>query len=389
MDDRPESHHFMTAARGAILGPLLGAVLLAGAIPDMATSADMPMDLYEVTVERAPGGGQDLEKTFADALTRVLVRVTGQVAIELTDPSLAAFSNPSSFVQQYGAGADGSMVVRFDAEAVRSAVDSSGLPLWSNDRPQTLVWILSQSGDGRLEFLTSGLGEHIAIPGAGSERETFFSPPGIGAGDPDPRDAALSSAELRSLLAGQADLRGVRLMLPVGDIEDMTATRYLDMRGSQEQVLAVASQRYAADAILIGRVRGKVSRQAPVQWTMLAGRIRAAWRGDVEAGPSGLADRLAARMATFASERRLVSIDIADVTSLSDHVTVERYLKSLSIVEQCSATRFRDNLVSYELTVRGGAERLESLLRDSQVVRATVSAEISTASLHYRFLPES
>ena len=121
---------------------------------------------------------------------------------------------------------------------------------------------------------------------------------------------------------------------------------------------------------------------------MLAGEIRDAWRGDVESGPSGLVDRLASRLATFASERRLVEIEIAGITTLTDHVRVERYLKSLGIVEQCNPARFRDDLASYELTVRGGAERLERLLRDSRVVQATNSTEPSTGSLRYRYVNE-
>ncbi len=110
------------------------------------------------------------------------------------------------------------------------------------------------------------------------------------------------------------------------------------------------------------------------------------WRGSIDSGIPGFADRLATSLATFASERRIVDLEVRGISQLEDHARVEDYLTGIGIVESCRARRFAGDTVEYRLAVRGGSGRLAALLRDSAVVRAEAPSVVSDV-LVYTFLP--
>lgn len=334
------------------------------------------VDLYAAEVPlRSP---DNLDNAFRAALTQVLVKVTGRPEIVQDQIALAAFSNPSALVQQYRQSGDGQIWVQFDRVALKNMLDGMGQPIWGADRPSTLVWVVVDSGGGRREILP-------AEPDADGEGSAF-SP-----GQPD--RASRSARAVRDTLLASASRRGVPVILPLVDSEDLRKVSVADIWGGFTDSIAQASARYGADGILIGRATARSTGSAQVRWSLLVGSERASWTGNVASGPERLADTLAARLATSRAGSRQLLLRVDGVDSLDAYGRVTSYLRKLSLIESFIVANVQDNAFVYELDVRGDAERLKRALAlrnvlepDSRGAGLTVGATRSP-DLYYRLMP--
>ena len=353
----------------------VGAVL--GLIVIMSPVSGAPVvDLYAAEVPlRSP---EQLDNSFRAALTQVLVKVTGRPEIVQDQIALAAFANPSALVQQYRQSADGQVWVLFDRVALKNMLDGMGQPIWGADRPSTLVWVVVDSGGGRREILP-------AEPDADGEGSAFT---------PDQPDRASRSARLiRQTLLNSARRRGVPVVLPLVDSEDLRKVSVADIWGGFTDSIEQASARYGADGVLIGRATARSSGSAQVRWSLLVGSERESWTGDVASGPERLADTLAARLATSRAGSRLLLLRVDGVDSLDAYGRVTSNLRKLSLVESFVVTHVQGNAFVYELDVRADAERLRRALSLRSVLEpdtnraGTPIGATRAPDLYYRLAP--
>ncbi len=289
-------------------------------------AAQVP-DLYQAEVT-LPEGDKGLDQAFAAALRQVLVKLTGRraaggavIASQLGDPV--------ALVEQYRNVSADRISVGFDAIALRRALDQAGLPVWAEERPATLVWLATDRGQGQRDILTSA----------------------------DGRGGARGSSARRLLLnAGKA--RGLPLILPLVDAQDRGALSFADLWGDFTDPVVQASQRYRADAVLIGRARGADPRRAQVRWTLLSGGQRMDWTGTVASGPDEAADRLAMQLAADAGSKRRLRVKVAGLASFDAYGTISAYLSGLSSVVSCDVVEVIDDRAVFELQVRGSADQL-------------------------------
>ncbi|RRQ21214.1 DUF2066 domain-containing protein [Thiohalobacter thiocyanaticus] len=120
----------------ALLGALLSAP--AGAVDNM----------YEVQVPVAERSDAARAEALRQAMTRLLVRVTGERDAARLVGIEALLAQPEQYVQQFhylDAGAPGSgaleLKVRFDGSAVERVLREQGLPVWGRERPPLLLWL--------------------------------------------------------------------------------------------------------------------------------------------------------------------------------------------------------------------------------------------------------
>ena len=340
------------------------------------TVAAPVVDLYAAEVPLpAP---DELDRAFRAALTEVLVKVTGRTEIVQDQMVLAAFSNPSALVQQYRQSGDGRVWVLFDRVALKNMLDGMGQPIWGADRPSTLVWVVVDSGGGRREILP-------AEPDTEGEGSAFAPS--------QPDRAGRATRAIRETLLTSAGRRGVPLVLPLVDSEDLSKVSVADIWGGFTDSIEQASARYGADGVLIGRATARSSGSAQVRWSLLLGAERASWTGSVASGPERLADALAARLATSRAGSRQLLLRVDGVDSLDAYGKVTSYLRKVSLIESFSVTNVQDNAFVYELDVRGDAERLERALALRSVLEPDINSPgmsvgaTRAPDLYYRLTP--
>ena len=310
-----------------------------------AVDAARVSELYSARVPAAEEGRRSQPETFEIALEKVLVKVTGHRGIMVDPVVMKQFRTAGNYVQQHRTNPDGSTWVLFDPVALRRSLDSVGQPVWGEERPVTLAWLVLDYGSGTRDILA-------AESDLERERGLFEVAEQDGAGDPE-RQAAV-----REMLTDTAGERGLPLVLPLVDSEELDIVSIADVWGGFTESLVLASQRYGVDAILVGRVRVSFIETAEVRWTLLIGNERFEWEGDIASGPDRIADFYAARFATSSSALGRMQLRVDGVGTLEDYGRLDRYMSSLDVIEDYSVDRVTDRTVILSLLVRGDADRL-------------------------------
>ncbi len=304
-------------------------------------------DLYAARVPNQAGLLEGSSGAYAQALRKVLIKVTGQRGI-MDDPLIInQFASAEQFVEQYRNNPDGSLWVRFDQVALRRSLDAIGQPVWGVERPLTLVWMVMDYGTGSRDIVPA---DAELEPEAGLFPSPFPSPL--------PSAGAEQQTAVRGILQTTAVERGLPLILPLVDSEELGSVSIADVWGGFTESLLLASERYGVDAILVGRARVIFMGSVQVRWTLLLGQERFDWEGNVASGPERIADFFASRLATSSSAASRMQLQIDGVNSLDDYGRLSRYLSGLDVIENFSVEQIIDRAVIFSLLVRGDVDRL-------------------------------
>jgi hypothetical protein len=319
-------------------------------------------DLYSARVPAAEDSQRSQSETFDIALEKVLVKVTGYRGIMVDPVVMNRFATAETYVQQHRMNPDGSTWVRFDQVALRRSLDSVGQPVWGEERPVTLAWVVLDYGTGTRDILA-------AESDIERERGLFEVTQPDGVGDPE-RQAAV-----RKILNITAAERGLPLVLPLVDSEELGIVSIADVWGGFTESLVLASQRYGVDAILVGRVRVSFIETAEVRWILMIGDERFEWEGDIASGPDRIADFFAARFATSSSALGRMQLRVDGIGTLEEYGRLNRYISSLDVIEDYSVARVTDRSVILSLLVRGDADRLMRSIALRRVLQPVDSSQ--------------
>ncbi len=322
------------AAR-ATAGVLVFALLWAatGFLPARAERAG---DLFAVTVPANPlntGSAEAQTAAFQEGLKRVLVRLTGSDTAGEQVLLRAPPADPGALVQQFRRDDSGGLWVRFDGAAVRRLVEAAGMPVWGENRPLTVVWLTYDGGGGQRTLLVAGNSEGPA--------------------------AALRTG----LLAAAAD-HAVPIVLPLGDLQDIAAAKATETPGETGGALSGISQRYRAEAILLGQVQQFSTEAQQVSWTLVLGEERLQWQGSLADGPHGLAERLAERLAVAAvtAGGGTLRLAVGGIGSLDQYGLVLGHLRGLDAVASAGVIAADGDVLVFEVQLRGSRAQLERAL---------------------------
>ena len=326
-----------TTAVRASLRVLIVAVFLTGCVP--AGAAEV-VSLYtaEVAVDReAPDPRAD---AYRIALFDVLLRVSGGDLAR--DPELidALFPDPAAYVVRFRPGPDDTLFVTFDGEALEEVLKSAGQTVWGSDRPATLVWLAVDWGDGEREIL--------------------------GADDPlrsvEDERAADRYRLLRERVLKLAERRGLPLLLPLLDAEELGRVTFADIRGGFDEIVLDSSTRYDVSSVLIGLV--DASGRQSGRWRHYLGTERTAMLGEPEQVMPQVADRLSRAFAVRGdAPLRTVVLTMSGVETVDAFGELQQRLGGIAAIERFAVEEVVGDTIRYSVDVRGGAERLARALR--------------------------
>jgi hypothetical protein len=306
--------------------------------------------LFEAAVPVADQSDAARDEALRHALAEVLVRVTGDTAVAKAPEAASLLENARRYVGQFSyerrlaENAEPAseprlfLLARFDGAALERAVRQAGLPFWGAERPATLVWLAYQNGPER------GL---------------------VGA------DSGGVAADARSALQRAARVRGVPLVLPLLDTEDRRAVSVADIWGGFDERILAASQRYAADTVLVGKLQ-QLGSAWQADWRLIGeeGEIPrwqsmpAALPGVLSGGIDPLADAYAARFALRpsgdgAATGSRVELHVLGIGGLREYGTLLEYLRDLTLVRSLQVERLEGEELVLGLQLSGDVEHLE------------------------------
>ncbi|AUB77946.1 hypothetical protein BBH56_01660 [Spiribacter roseus] len=305
-------------------------------------------NLGAVEVPVADNSAAARDDALVEALDALLVRLTGQpdivrsaVAERLrgrVSDTVNGFSYRSVEVDDGDqAERETRLRVRFSRTAIRNALARDGVAVWPPSPPTVLVWLGAQRDGER--FI------------AGSDR---------------------GEALLDALEAAARPL-GIRPVAPLMDLQDRRNLGFADIAGGFVEPVRAASERYGADAVLMGRLQQGAGREDEVRWTLLPGdgepvqrwRTRAAsLEAVMAAGARGLAERLRQSLAYVADpdSRRQLTVSVDGIDSLAAHQAVAARLGELVGVTRVIPAEVGGDRVRWRLAIGVDAGRVERAL---------------------------
>ena len=277
---------------------------------------------------------------YRAALAEVLLRVSGS---ELgSDPEMIEllFPNPASYVVQFRPGADDTLWVSFDGDAIARVLRKSGQTVWGSDRPLTLIWLAVDWGQGEREI--------------------------IGADDAQRRRDEARSIDRNRLLRERvlelAERRGLPIVFPLLDTTDLQSVSFSDIWGGFDDALLGASERYEAHSILVGRIRPESSQRN--RWSYYFGDEYRTWTGEPEFVVGLVADLLGEEFAISGNAPvESVDLTVAGIATVEAYGAVQKLLSEVNVIESYSIAQVEGGRIRYRVKALGGAERLSRALR--------------------------
>lgn len=319
-------------------------LLLASAQAGAASGA---RNLYEVSVPVSDQGSDSRGPALRRAFETVLVRVTGQRA--LPAEAAALLPRAGDLVQGYGyeasvTGNSLKLKAQFDARAVDAALRAQGLPVWGTTRPYHLAWIAVRD-------------------------------------DTPPRSLMDAGNAHAGAVTATAEGRGIPLNLPALDAAERQSVGYNRVWDGDFPAVRRASMRYAADALVIGRLAHEggswvghwtlLENSGPVEeWTESRDSLDAA----LVAGIDGLADREATRFAVQTSRAQELRLAVSGVQSVKDYGRALNYLRSLGAVRAAQVESAQQDRLVFRLRVEGDPDGLARAIASGSTLRADTAA---------------
>jgi uncharacterized protein len=347
--------------RRRLLATLLLWVL--AAVPSFGNAST---DLYQVEVAVADQSRSEQQVAAGIGLLEVLTRVTGLREVPQQPEIRAAMAQPERFYTQSlylpaagpelpatprarevqararpGTGLAFSM--RFSEAEIRRLIITTGLPLWSANRPTTVVWLVVDDGEQR----------HLID----RSEEQFLVP------------ALLRRARQRALPMVVPDLTLHETEDDRSDVSVFSIWSY------DWDALVPVSQRYGMDNILVGRI----SRTPAGGWTADWHLWQRTGQGDfreqafvLEADDGDglareavdqVADALFAQFAMYPGAESVLRLEINGIGDLRSYGAVLQYLDSLEFVEAVQVQRVERGRLQVALTTHADPARLQDFLR--------------------------
>ncbi|MDD9196245.1 DUF2066 domain-containing protein [Aliivibrio sp. S3MY1] len=308
--------------------------------------AQQQSDLYHTEVQLT---GSEKAESLAkkEGLVNVLVKVSGQQTIADNEVIKKALTQSDRYVTQMSFvdydNAPRAIKLGYNSKMVLSLLTQTETSIWETPRKSVLVWIVNE-----YNYQRSIIWEQ-------------------------------SNNSLITRIKDAANERGLPVMFPVGDFDDVTSIEIPDLWGNFKKPIADASERYNPQAILVVKVRGNRS-----TWTLfdstpqnLVKTSKKSIEGQVS-GSVQLADMInevsdyfaktyTKKLGAVASELETVSIE--GIHTARSFFTIEKQLKQMNSVASVQINTIQGDKVTYALSLLGDYQQFndELLSKNSRI----------------------
>jgi len=318
--------------------------------------------LYEAVVAVSDQGNSARAAGMREAMSVVLLKVCG-ISRVTEDPELAeVMSSPARYVQQYRysneRASDGrlQLQVSFDQKGIDSLLRSHGYSIWGDARPTTLIWLGVEDKGTRVL---------------------------VGAND---------GGLIRQLMVNEAQRRALPVKLPLLDSTDQGRVRTADVWGNFVDNIKDASQRYNAQAILIGKLYPLSGGSWEARWTLDYRGEVSHWQSqsvEVRQLITEVIDRVANQLAksfaqSFVSGSSEVMLRVDGIHNLEQYRRVLDYLRGVHGVKQAVAKSLNADSVRFHLMTSGGSDAVLRVIALGNTLERVKDSSVYTPVLGQR-----
>lgn len=381
----------LAAISTSLINTAFTAVVLLNLLHAQAAASEA-VDLFTVAVEVDSETRNERAAASKEALKTLLARVTGDKQATRRYPLLAnslgkadryivSFSYERKaivanlpFANDYNSSSQAikantqqllQLNLVFQADAIMSLLREAGAPYWQANRPGVLVWLAAQSGGNKV------LVNADAFPH--------------------------QYAELARIAKG----RGIPLIQPLLDLEEMGRIDAGDVWNNSFEAINRASRRYDNGVSLVGKLSQASDKSWLGQWTLLyrgqrqvlpfKGQSLAAYFAQ---GTDMAADAMAADYAVAANQQQqfgnILTIEVSGVSQHGDYVSLTEYLRQIPALKRLQLSRIEGERCYFTVDTADDISNIRSLIQLDKRLKPQASANsiysspsVSSSSLRY------
>jgi len=337
----------------------------------LACAADLhaaeDVDIYTVDIAVTDQSAAEREQAMGKGLIQVLIRASGSDSVNGNEFIQSFLNKARSFIQQYAyqqvnatrkAAVESRWLLHltFEASSIQRLLADAGLPVWAKRRPLVLLWAAQETKDGR-QIVSLGSEEGAKIERWAKERAIPFA-------------------------------------LPLMDLEDASQVELIDIWGRFSSPVILASKRYQADVVVLGRVQA-VGEKWRSDWQFIIDNEHSSWSQISSSRElayqqliAEIGRRLCAQfcvMPTLMGENQML-VAISNLNSLFDAAKAEKYLQSLLPVRTIDLIELNQQQALFRLKLMSRKEAvLEAISLDASLFPLPGVEPIGTEPRIYNF----
>ncbi|MBU1926927.1 MAG: DUF2066 domain-containing protein [Gammaproteobacteria bacterium] len=304
--------------------------------------------LYSTSVPVSSQSTAQRKRGLHQALAKVLIRASGDDAVVQRAPMKQALQQASQYVREYSyekqQNDDGSqtlqMSVTFDAIAINQLLQQAKVPVWSSQRPLTLLWLVIKDSNGT----------HLIN--------------------------ASSAHPIIQVLQKEMDARGIPMSMPLLDLSDLQQVSPDDVWYLNQTAISNASKRYRSNAVLIGRIDETDSSHLNSQWTLKMEDSEEQWSvpdsTEENIGSMSVKHLAQALLSRFMTPPNNtvddITLSVTGLHNVTDYAQLTRYLENLSGVTHVSVLDISSNAVQFKLSINVSVDALKRNMELSPVL---------------------
>lgn len=345
-----------------------------------ATAAEV-VGLYQASVTvTSRDDERQRQQGFSTAMREMLIKLTGRVDTNANPVIARALAVPQSYVEtwsynsiapelapQPGEAAQIGLQITFFQDGIQQLLNEAGIAVWPQNRPDTLLWVAVQDE----------LGERFLAQRAPAE-----------------------GGDLLRALQQNAERRGVPLLLPLLDFQDLRTLPLDQLWNFDIEALRLASARYQNESILALRIfrslRGDVIAKAVyifrdrvLEFEALESPLEPFLESSIDMTAQELAGYYAILLSGVDNSTEVL-LTVDGIRNLTDYSGLLQYLGSLAVVN--SVQLFSVDGGTMELQLRTGGQfrqLIESIALDRRMnAIGEVSRSEQQIFMHYQWLPQ-
>lgn len=308
--------------------------------------------LYQANVPVASQSQDNWQNAMPSALTQVLVKVSGDPQVAQIDKIKNQLPQASALVQSYtyiknqnGQNNNLILQVQFDSRSINNMLRQAGIPLWSKQRPTTLIWLAVQTPRGQTLVSNNPTNPYAMV------------------------------------LQNAANQRGIPILLPIMDLQDMQNVSLTNILQLDPTSAMNTAKRYGANETLIGHVYlGNDGKWHGKVLLALTGN-NSPWEiegNDPNQVLTAIIDKTATTLTAnvdnnenFApAQKQTLSLHITNVNGLGDYADVVKYLRSLPPVTAVDVVNVNPNDINVNVDVLGGVQAFNEAISGGTQMQA-------------------
>lgn len=308
-------------------------------------------DLYGINIPVASQGDDEREQALKDAFRQVIVKVSGFSEVLGKAPIKKELKNADNYVRSYSYSSikDSSafmLHVEFSPSLLQPLLKQAGFTPWTSARPTMLVWMVVRDAK-KPPILIDQNSTHVVAK--------IF------------RQAAVA--------------RGIPLIFPMGDIDEITSTQTDSIIAENSEALLKPSMRYAPDVFVLIDVFIHTANSVEIHWLFVNGGDRlsgseqnTSFAAGIDASVNSLADTLAHSARFSTTKTNYITLQVTDLTGASDYQAIMRYLKHLNGVVSVQLLDVTTNEANFQIAAKISEAELKKEIGFSSLLES-VTAE--------------